>query len=133
MQALSGLSQRIREARATVLRFAEGAVDANPRKHARAEKALKKVERRLEAINREYGRQWRPDVVGAFVVFNCEEVCGSDLRLSLAWGATSSCVLAVARTVSRGLRVVCLVSGRPTAIQESKRREAVSHPRDKSC
>lgn len=87
LQALAGLFQRIRTARATVKRFSKGSQFANPRKQAKAVRDLANVERKLEGINRQYGRQWTPDVVGAFVVFNCEEV--GSRRFSLPYQDTN--------------------------------------------
>lgn len=69
-QALVGLFQRLRTARARVLRFSTGSEFADPRRHTRASKQLEGVERSVDAINRQFGRRWRPDVVGAFVVFS---------------------------------------------------------------
>ena len=80
-QALVGLFQRLRTARARVLRFSAGSEFADPRRLTRASKQLEGVERSVDAINRQFGRRWRPDVVGAFVVFSAYYTA------HLSWGA----------------------------------------------
>ena len=72
-QALASLFQRMRTARAKVKKFSPGSEFANERQRKRALAALEGIERQVNNVNRIYGRKWRPDVVGAFVVFNNEE------------------------------------------------------------
>lgn len=72
-QALAGVFQRLRAARAKVKKFATGSECANAQKHAKSLKKLDIIERDVDRINLTYGWKWRPHCVGAFVVFNNEE------------------------------------------------------------
>lgn len=103
-KALSGAFQRIRAARATVKKFAigtrfmltsfpralvmqwcpyPGSPYSDAQKLQAAETQLKALEIRMDEINRKYRTAWRPDCVGAFVVFNCEEVRGVIINVPL--------------------------------------------------
>jgi hypothetical protein len=73
-KGFAGTFQRIRAARATVKKFSAGSPYSDPRKLAEAEATLKGLESKMEEINHLYRQTWKPDCVGAFVVFNCEEV-----------------------------------------------------------
>lgn len=69
-QALAGLFQRLRMARARVKKFSEGSEFADPRRRKRAAAALDSIERSVDKINAAYGQKWSGDCVGAFVVFS---------------------------------------------------------------
>jgi hypothetical protein len=65
--------ERIRTARATVKKRSPGSPEANHEKLRIANARLDELDRKMETINKKYARDWCPDCVGAFVVFNCEE------------------------------------------------------------
>ena len=72
-QALAGLFQRKRKARAMVKKFSPGSEFAQSRQCAKAVATLNRIEKEVLRIHKTYGQAWSPDCVGAFVVFNNEE------------------------------------------------------------
>ncbi len=92
-QALTGLVQRVRQARATVKKYNKGSPFADETKRTKAKAALDKLQARLDAINKAEGRKISTDTVGAFVTFNNEESvrrCLQDYSGSDSWLSISN-------------------------------------------
>lgn len=92
-QALKGLLDRIRHARAVVKKFNTGSRFHDEKKKGKALKRLAAVERSLDKIDKKYSAQYKEQIVGAYVIFNNAESlarCIEDYENSSSWLSPAS-------------------------------------------